>query len=524
MKTSRLRSLTFALAAAALVTGSSAFAQTTIRYASSIEPPVLDPVVNMLGVVQEHGYLIYDQLFAYGCDGKPKPQMVDTFSVKSNDKGAVWTMTLRAGLKWHDGSPVTSKDAIASIVRWSKTDLVGKKLAAMGMEFAELDAKTFTITMPVESPLLLQGLAKSTSPALFVMRASDAARAPTEPVTEFIGSGPFKFVKNEYVKGHKAVYEKNVDYVPRNEPADCLAGGKKAKVDRVEWMVMPDYSTAVSALLSGEIDMYETPPLDLLPTIESNPDLKIQNINKLGKIGMLRMNAKSPILSKPEARLALIKAFNQTDAMAVVAGDHKYWRECYSFFACGGPNEYKEASKDKMAFDGAEAKRELEAAGYKGEAIRMLVVGDDEVLLKLGTYSAEALRAAGINVDMQVMDFAALLSKRRDTATWDIFTSWNFGIELNHPFVSLALADGCVEGGYPGAACTEDLNKAKDAWAREPDPAKAAALIKEMGRLADTTHVPYVPLGAFDQPIAYQNSLSGVLDTPLPVFWNIEKK
>jgi peptide/nickel transport system substrate-binding protein len=450
--------------------------------------------------------------------------MIDKFDVKTGEEGAIWTMTLRDGLRWHDGSPVTSKDAIASIVRWSKTDLVGKKLAQIGMQFAALDDRSFTISMPFQSPLLLQGLAKSTSPALFIMRAADAARAPTEPVTEFIGSGPFKFVAGEYARGHKAVYEKNVDYVPRAEPADCLAGGKVVKTDRIEWLVMPDYSTAVSALLGGEIDMYETPPLDLLPVIEANPELKIHNINKLGKIGMLRMNAKSPLLVKPGARIALIKAFNQADAMAVVAGDKKYWRECYSYFGCGGTNEYKEASAEEMAYDGAKAKRELETHGYKGEPIRLMVVGDDEVLRKIGTYAAEALRAAGLNVDMQVMDFAALLAKRRDTSAWDLFTSWNFGVELNHPFVSLALADGCVEGGYAGAACTEELNKVKDAWTREPDAVKSAAFIKEMGRIADTVHVPYVPLGAFDQPIAYNNSLTGILDTPLPVFWNIEKR
>jgi peptide/nickel transport system substrate-binding protein len=520
----KVRSIILAAAAAGLMATTAAHAQSTIRYASSIEPPVLDPVVNMLGVVQEHGYLIYDQLFGYGCDGMPRPQMVDQYSVKSDAAGAVWTMSLRPGMKWHDGTAVTSKDAIASITRWSKTDQVGRKLAAIGMQFAEVDENTFTITMPVESPLLLQGLAKSTSPALFMMRASDAARAHTEPVTEFIGSGPFKFVASEYAKGHKAIYEKNADYIPRSEPADCLAGGKIAKVDRIEWLVMPDYSTAVSALLGGEIDMYETPPLDLLPVIEANPDLRIQNINKLGKIGMLRINSKSPLFSTSEARVALIKAFNQADAMAVVAGDQKYWRECYSYFACGGTNEYKEASSDAMAFDGAAAKSQLEAAGYKGDPIRMLVVGDDEVLRKLGTYAAEAMRAAGLQVDMQVMDFAALLAKRRDTTAWDVFTSWNFGVELNHPFVSLALADGCVDGGYPGAACTPALNEAKDRWAVEPDQEKNAALIKEMGRLADTQHVPYVPLGAFDQPVAYHSSLSGVLDTPLPVFWNIEKK
>ena len=95
----------------------------------------------------------------------------------------------------------------------------------------------------------------------------------TKQIPEQIGSGPFKFVAAEFQPGVKAVYEKNTDYVPRKEPAEWTSGGKVVKVDRVEWITMPDAQTALNALQSGDVDFVETPPFDMLPALESNPDI-----------------------------------------------------------------------------------------------------------------------------------------------------------------------------------------------------------------------------------------------------------
>ena len=81
------------------------------------------------------------------------------------------------------------------------------------------------------------------------------------------------FKRDEWVPGSKTVYEKFKAYVPRKEPASGHAGGKVVKVDRMEWIAMPDQQTAVNALVAGEIDVIEQPRHDLLPMLEKAKDV-----------------------------------------------------------------------------------------------------------------------------------------------------------------------------------------------------------------------------------------------------------
>ena len=103
---------------------------------------ILDPIWTTAYVTRNHGYMIYDTLFATDESNAVKPQMVDKYEV-SADK-TVWTFTLRDGLEWHDGKPVTSEDCIASIKRWGARDAMGQKLMDFVKEFKAVDAKTFT--------------------------------------------------------------------------------------------------------------------------------------------------------------------------------------------------------------------------------------------------------------------------------------------------------------------------------------------------------------------------------------------
>ncbi len=97
-----------------------------------------------------------------------------------------------------------------------------------------------------------------------------AATDPFKQITEYVGSGPMRFVKSEWVPGARAVFEKFADYVPRQEPASWLAGGKRMMVDRIEWIVMPDPATASAALQNGEVDWWEYPIADLVPLLRKN--------------------------------------------------------------------------------------------------------------------------------------------------------------------------------------------------------------------------------------------------------------
>ena len=279
--------------------------------------------------------MVYDTLFATDAKFQVQPQMVDKWEV-SADK-LTYTFTLRDGLKFHDGQPVRSADCIASVERWAKRDALGQKLAEATESWTAVNDKTFRLKLKKPFPLTLEALGKLSSNVPFIMPERIAKTDAFQNITEAIGSGPFKFVKEEWVPGNKVVYVKNTDYVPRKEAPSWAAGGKVVKVDRVEWIYIPDSATAAAALNAGEVDWWEQLPPDLIPLLRKNKDIRVENIDPLGSIGMIRFNFLQPPFNNQKMRQALLYVVNQKDYVLGIAGDEKNGQPCYSFFTCGTP-------------------------------------------------------------------------------------------------------------------------------------------------------------------------------------------
>ena len=226
---------------------------------------ILDPVLTNAYITRNHGYLIYDTLFAIDTQGRPQPQMVDRWTV-SDDKLS-YTFTLRPGLKFHDGTAVTGEDVVASLARWEQRDPMGKRLAAATQTMDSPSADSFRIVLKQPFGLVLETLGKPGSPVPFIMPKRIAQTPATEAIKESIGSGPYRFDAKAFEAGVKAVYIKNPDYVPRQEPAAYFSGGKVPMFDRIEVINVPDAQTAVNALHQGEIDFVENVAPDLLPQL-----------------------------------------------------------------------------------------------------------------------------------------------------------------------------------------------------------------------------------------------------------------
>src|SRR5215470_11385054 len=241
----------------------SAHAGTTLRAVMHSDLKILDPIWTTAYIVRNHGYMIYDTLFATDANGEIRPQMVEKHEVSADQ--LTHTFTLRDGLLWHDGQPVTSEDCVASIKRWGAKDATGQKLMSFVDGFEIKDAKTFQIKLKEPTGLVLLGLGKPSSAVPFMMPKRVAETDPNTQMSDFTGSGPFVFKKDEWKPGDKTVYVRFDKYKPRSEPASGLAGGKVVKVDRVEWRAISDQQQAVNALLAGELDYVETPKHDLLP-------------------------------------------------------------------------------------------------------------------------------------------------------------------------------------------------------------------------------------------------------------------
>src|SRR5437016_3903152 len=292
--------------------------QHILRFVAHADLKILDPGWTTGYITRNHGYLIYATLFGTDEKLEVKPQMVDRSSVSQD--GMKYVFTLRDGLKWHDGQPVVAEDCVESLKRWMKKDRFGRLLAAHGPKLAPSDRKTFTLELGEKFGPVLEALGKPSSNVPFMMPARIAATSADEQIKEIVGSGPFRFVKDEWQPGNQVVYVKHADYVPRGETPSGSAGGKKVNLDKVVWRYMPDAATAAAALGAGEIDWWELPPIDFIPTIEQTASLATFLPDPLGTQGWLRPNHLHPPFNNKKARQALVAMMSQETYLQAAIG------------------------------------------------------------------------------------------------------------------------------------------------------------------------------------------------------------
>src|SRR3989454_8668837 len=504
-----------------------AAAQTTLRVVMHSDLKIVDPIWTTAYISRNHGYLIYDTLFAMDARGEIRPQMVDRYEI-SADK-LTYTMTLRDGLLWHDGQPVTADDCVASIKRWAAKDSMGQKTMSFVKEMTVVNPKTFKIVLKEPTGLVLQALGKPSSNVPFMMPKRVAETDPNTQISDFTGSGPFVFEREEWKPGDKAVYVRFDKYTPRSEPPSGLAGGKVAKVDRVEWRWIPDHQTAINALLAGELDYMESPPHDLYPGLKADSNIRLVTLNSLGSQYTFRYNTLHKPFDNPRDRQAVMWAFNQEDFLKAVIGDKQYYKVCQSLFPCGTPLE------SRKGFDGsflvepnvAKARALLQEAGYDGTTIVLMHSTDLVVLNNLAPVAKSLLERAGFKVDMQSMDWQTLVSRRakKDSPAaggWHAFlTSW-VSADILNPVMAGFLNSACDRAMF-GWPCDQEMETLRDQFARETDPAKQKT-IAEAVQVRLVQYPTHIPLGHWYSAVAVRKNVTGMIEAPVTAFWNIEIK
>jgi peptide/nickel transport system substrate-binding protein len=477
-------------------------------------------------IVRDFGYMIFDTLLAEDANFKIQPQMAEW---KVSDDKLTYTFTLRDGLKWHDGAPVTGEDCVASLKRWGKADSMGQKLMDFTASIEAPDARTIVLKLKEPYGLVLESIGKPSSFVPFMMPKRMAESPADKPLPELIGSGPFKFVPAEFQPGVKAVFEKNKDYVPRKEAPSWTAGGKVVKVDRVEWITMADAQTAVNAVQSGDIDFMEAPSFDILPVLAADKNLKVETLNKLGFQTVGRMNFLLPPFDNVKVRRAAFMALNQKDVLDALVGNPENYQVCGAFFVCGTPLATDVGSESLVKGNGmAEAKKLLAASGYDGTPIVIMAPGDVVTLKAQPIVAAQLLRDAGFKVDVQATDWGTVISRRTSQKPvkeggWNMFfTNWA-GADVMNPIVNFSIGGRGKNGGWFGWAEDAKIEQLKDTFARASTPEEQKKIAASIQQEA-YDQVIYIPLGQFTQPSVWRKSLTGVLDGPAtPIFWNIDK-
>jgi peptide/nickel transport system substrate-binding protein len=390
------------------------------------------------------------------------------------------------------------------------------------------DDTTFQIVLKERYGLVLDALGKLETNVPVIMRKKDAETDPNQQVTNKIGSGPFVFNDAETQFGQRYVYDKNPNYIPRNEPPSGSAGGKVVKVDRVIFETMPDEQTALAALRAGEIDFYEVPPIDLLGQLEADPNVRLEVINKSGNVGMCRLNFLHPPFDNVKARQAMLYLIKQEDILKAVFGNPKYYRTCGALFGCGGTME---SDVNLGWFKGgqniAKAKELFKQAGYDGRPVIILQATNIAFMEIAALLIAQWLREAGVNAELAPSDWGGVVTRRAvkkppSEGGWNIFVTWGSGDSFDKPVGAVAhLANGeAAWFGWP----KDDLHeKLRDEWARAETLEQRQAIARRMQDNA-WNYVPMVLLGQWAPPVAYRANIKGWLSVPTVVlFWNVEK-
>ncbi len=486
--------LASAVAFAAAFVSPFASAEVVLKAVMESDVKVLDPIWSGAYITRNHGYMIYDTLFSIDDKFEVKPQMVDSWMTSAD--GLTWTFKLRDGLEWHDGTPVTSEDCVASLRRWSARDAMGQKLAASLSEYKIVDDKTFQIVLKQKFGPLLQAIGKPSVAVPFMMPKKVAETDPFKQIDNYIGSGPFILKTDEWKPGEKIVYVKNPKYKPRAEPASGLAGGKVVNIDRVEWVWIPDPETQVNALIKGEIDVIGSLGYDYLPMLEKTKGIKILTSSVSGQY-VFRMNWLQPPFDNVKVRQAAAYALSQPEFLQANVGDKRYYRTCKAMFTCGSPLESTAGMDGLIEGNVAKAKELLAEAKYDGTVVVMPQPSDLGVIKQLAPVAKSQLEKAGFKVEIQPMDWQSmvtrLISKKGPPSEggWNAFgTSWS-QIDILDPLMTPNLAATC-EKARAGWPCDANLEKLRDAFVQADTLAekKAAADAVQVYAMQVVTHVP----------------------------------
>ena len=486
----------------------------TLRYVPYSNLIVFDPVwaISIIGL--EHAYMTCDQLYGLDESYVPQPQMAAGHEL--SDDRLRWRFTLRDGLVFHDGEKVRAADCVASIARWAKRDPFGQRMTARLDAMTVLDDSRFEIRLRRPYAHLLYGLGATTC---FIRPERLAKTDISKQITDPTGSGPFRFLPDEFVTGAHAAYARHEGYVPRQEKAASWAGGKMAYFDRVEWNFIPDAATAAAALQTGEVDWVERPLLDLVPKLKASAGVTVEQVDPMGFFAILWTNNAAPPFNNPKLLHALLQALRHLDFMQAVVGDLPgAARTGMGLFTPGSPF----ASAAGMEIinaprDPALAKRLIGESGYQGEKIVLMVPELPEASAMSAVMRAY-LQDLGLNVDYQKMDWGTLSARARSTdpavqAGWSCYCVGWAGLWPSNPGSNVPLS---------AVKPNPKLEALRDAWFDAPDlpsQQKVAEQIQVLG----LTEPPFIPLGQYFIPYAYRIGLSGFVRAPITAMWNVRR-
>ncbi|WP_018855583.1 ABC transporter substrate-binding protein [Rhizobium sp. 42MFCr.1] len=503
--------LAFLVATALIATPSFLLAQEkggVINVATIGEPPTLDPMTStadLVGIVTQH---IFETLYTFDKKWAVTPLLAESLPEVSAD-GKTYTIKLRTGIKFHDGSDMASDDVVASLNRWTKLASRGKQAASFIESITATDASTVTIKLKQPYAPLVSLLAFNNSAAIII-----PAEKQADTMTDFIGTGPY-MLKERKADQYIQLVRFN-DYKPRSGDSDGYGGARHQYLDEIRFVPVPDANTRVEAAVSGQYDYIDSLPVESYDKLKSSTATQPLLLKPFG-YPVFVFNTAAGVTKNVAIRKAIRQALSMEDMMGAAFGGTDFYAADGNIYPgnfawstdAGVKGNYNVADPEGAATAAKEA-------GYNAEPIRILTSRQYEFHYKMAQVAAEYLKLAGFTVDLQVVDWATLTQRRTDKALWDIYIS-------HSPFLPEPALIGSLSPSSPGWWDTPARKSVVDAFTTEVDPKKRVDLWANVQKTM-YDEVPFMKIGDFNAVSAMSTKLQGVDPAPWPYFWNASIK
>jgi len=497
-----------------------------LRFVPLADLSALDPIAASSNPTRNHAYMVYDTLYGADAALRPHPQMAEGHVWEED--GRLLTITLRDGLLFHDGERVRAADATASLRRWMvRSTAFGDKLRDAILSLDAVDDRRLRFRLRRPFPFLIDALASPVGPVAFIMPERMAATDPFRPVTEHVGSGPFRFLAGEYQQGSHAAYARFERYVPSGGGGTGLtAGAKVAHFDRVEWRTM-DYATAGVALQAGEIDWFEQVPPELQAHLARRREIAVDTMDLNPLVATFRPNRMQPPFNDKRLLQALLPAVNQADFMqAVVGTDPSRFVADAGVFTPGSPYASDVGLEPlRGPRDLAKARRMLREAGYDGQPIRLMGPTDILAPAVMTQVAADMLRRLEVNLDLALTDWGGVVQRRNSRAPveqggWSCTCFANSSMDFWSPATHISLRGNGAAGyfGWPDVPALETL---RDEWFEAPNLPEQQRIAREIQRVA-MDELPVIPLGGYHSVTAHRRTLRDRVKG-FAIFWGLRR-
>ena len=510
MKTPTLNRRNFlaTTAATALVPTARAHAQSgsVANIATVGEPGQLEPMLftaDLLTEIQQH---FYETLYAFDSKFRVRPLLAADLPAISED-AKTYTIKLRNGVPFHDGTAMTSDDVVTCLKRYFTISPRGKPAGAYVVDVTNPDANTVVITLKDPYSPLLPLLAYFSAPAIVMPKRLAQSN---DPVKEFVGTGPYKLLEHapdRYVRVGK--FDKYVS--PQGSP-DGFAGERRVLIDELRFLPVPNPTTRADGLLSGEYQFADVLTPDSYGRLNGKPGISRGVVNPATWL-ILVLNAKQGIMTDARLRQAVQASVACDEVLAACFGDKQFWTLAGSIYP-EGTDYYDANTPGYNKRDPDKAKALMKAANYDGTPVRFLTTTQYDYMFKTISVVAQSLQDVGFKTDVQVMDWPTMLAKRAVPGNWEGFCT-SGAIAPDPSLFSM------LNTAYPGWWDTPRKRAALERFIAALNLQTRVAAWKELQALF-YEEVPTILFGYFYSLYGISNRMSGYNSFGWPFFWNVK--